>query len=122
MNARNQSKAILDMIGELISLLGRKNHCDLATFAQNLADILVTVVLTDGIIRVINLAYSGFLQSFLDLGNDCFITLSVINNSITFASVDECLDEGLASPSDDNKRMDVRGTSKLDGIRSLCVH
>jgi hypothetical protein len=122
MNARNQSKAILDMIGELISLLSRKNHCDLATFAQNLADILVTVVLTNGIIRVINLAYSGFLQGFLDLGNDCFITLSVINNSITFASVDECLDKGLASPGDDNKRMDVRGTSKLDGIRSLCVH
>jgi hypothetical protein len=66
-----------------------------------------------------NFAETIFLQSILDTSYDGFISLSVIDDGVTLASINELLNERLGSSGNNDQGVDVRGLSELDGEGSL---
>jgi hypothetical protein len=119
MNAPHHCCGLLYIFRDFLVLLTRKNKCKLAGFRKHFADILVTVVLADSIERMMNFAKTIFLQSILNTSHDGFISLSVIDDGVTLASINELLNERLGSSGNNDQGVDVRGLSELDGEGSL---
>jgi len=108
MNASNHRLALLDIFRDCRIVLSRKDKRDFAAlFRQHLADVLETVMLTNGIESIVDLARSSLLQRVLNTRHYCIISAPVVDNGIAFAPVNESLNEALASSRNCNNWVNV---------------
>ena len=107
MDTTYKCSALLDGGWDIVAILAGQDECDFAVFSEDFGDVLVAAFLGYSVEGVVDFSEGVGLDGILEAGYDGFITFSVVDYGVTFATVDEGFDEGFSSAGDGNNGVDV---------------